>query len=94
MPDSVTTIFQRSSNGQVTIRYSEKVDSNGDSTLSVDVDMPEATDLDIDLEYSMQSQGQDILRLCDSCPSQCMHPQYVSTCNCSWRTTSWLFPSC
>ena len=58
IPDSVTTIFQRSSNGQVTIRYSEKLDSNGDSTLSLDVDMPDATDFDIDLEYSLQSQGE------------------------------------
>ena len=37
------------------------MDSNGDSTFSVDVDMPDAADLDIDLEYIMESQGHSLL---------------------------------
>lgn len=57
LPETVTTVYQHSSNGQVTIRYSETLESNGDSTLSVDVELPEASDVDIDLEYSIHEKG-------------------------------------
>ena len=57
VPETMTTIFHRSSNGQVTVRYSETSDVSGDNTLSLDVEFPDLTDSDVDFEYRAWDEG-------------------------------------
>lgn len=59
VPDTVTTVFQRSNNGQVTIRYTERLEEDGDTSFSVDLELPDTADLDIGLTYSVED-GQSL----------------------------------
>lgn len=80
VPETVTTVFQSSSNGQVTVHYSEVMDAGGDSVLSLKVDLPDTADVDIDFEYRTLDQSMcPRFPFCESAPTLMLN---TVTCKC------------